>query len=85
MIEAQETLQKNTTGNLKYYVLFLFNDEIQSKNDEQNEKNTVDSGYEKNVLECNKLRSLIKILVGRKITVLSKQNQIMSGSNIMKL
>ena len=38
MIEAQETLQKNTTGNLKYYVLFLFNDEIQSKNDEQIKK-----------------------------------------------
>ena len=35
MIEAQETPNKNTIGNLKDDALFLFNDEIQSKNDEQ--------------------------------------------------
>ena len=28
MIEAEETLQKDTTGNLKYDALFLLNDEI---------------------------------------------------------
>ena len=47
IIEAEETQQKNTTGYLKDDV-FLFNDEIQSKNDEQIEKNKVAGKYEKN-------------------------------------
>ena len=38
MIEAEETPQNNTAGNLKDDALFLLNDEIQSKNDEQIEK-----------------------------------------------
>ena len=48
------------------------NDEIQSKNDEQNEKNRVDSKYEKTLLEWNKWRSLVKIIFGRNIKILSK-------------
>ena len=38
MIEGEETTPKNTNGNLKDTDLFLLNDEIQSKKDEQNEK-----------------------------------------------
>ena len=37
MIESEETPQK-TTGSLKDDALFLLNDEIQSKNDEQTKK-----------------------------------------------
>ena len=37
-IEAEETPQNKYTGNLKDDDLFLFNDEIKSKNDEQIEK-----------------------------------------------
>ena len=46
MIEAEENLQKQS-GDLKNDALFLLNDEIQSKNDEQIEKNNVDGKYEK--------------------------------------
>ena len=54
MIEAEETPQKST-GNLKYNALFLLNYEIQSKNDEQIEKNKFNCKYEKpslNVRNC---------------------------------
>ena len=38
MIEAEEPSPKITIENLKYDALFLLNDELQSKNYEQNEK-----------------------------------------------
>ena len=50
MIEAEETPQKHTIENLKYDALFLLNDKIQSKNDEQNEKNRVDRKYLKTII-----------------------------------
>ena len=50
----------------------LLDDEIQSKNDEQNEKNKLDSKYERTVPECNKYCSLFQIIVGRNIKVISK-------------
>ena len=68
MIEATP----NTTGNLKYDALFLFNDEIQSKNDEQNFEKYGRYEVLKTVLDCNKFRTLIKRLFGLKINVLSK-------------
>ena len=46
IIEVQEPPPQNTTGSLKYDALFLLNDEIQSKNDEKNEKRWI--GYMKN-------------------------------------
>ena len=46
-IESGEIPQNKYTGNLKDDDLFLFNDEIKSKNDEQIEKNKVDGRYEK--------------------------------------
>ena len=47
MIEAEETPQNKSAGNLKDDALFLLNDDIQSKNDEHIEKNKVDGKYEK--------------------------------------
>ena len=70
MMEAEETTQNKSTGNLKYDTLFLLNYEIQSKNDELIEKNKVDGKYEKSVIQCDKGCSLIKRVVGRNITVL---------------
>ena len=52
--------------------MFLLNDEMQSKNDEQIEKNIVDRKYEKTVIGNNKWGNLVKIIVGRNITVPSK-------------
>ena len=45
MIEARGNPKNITIGNVKDGALLLLDDEIQSKNDEQNEKNKVDMKY----------------------------------------
>ena len=71
IIESEETPQ-NKSGNLKEDAVFLLNDEEQSYNDQQIEKNKVDGGNKKTVMECKKWLILIKEVIDRNITVLSK-------------
>ena len=67
--------KQKSIGQLKDDSVFLLNDVESTLHDKPIEKYIENQKYEQAVDECNKWRILIKTVVVRNITVLSKKNR----------
>ena len=84
IIEVDVTKDKTIISKLKDDYVILLNNVESNFHDKQTEKDMQKHKCKQAFGECNKWRILIKTVVGRNITVLSKQNQRISGPNIQR-